>query len=160
MLNSKSYNFKYFYGGSEVVTSLEEGAIRNGGATKYRNKIISNIETNEFIEIKEENEISIFIPSTINVNTEIDNVEYLKKIINKITNRYSLNELTFYNTKGSWLDESSNEVIIEKITIVTLRTKQVNDIDIKFFIKLGEFLKIEMKQQGVSLRINDSLAII
>ena len=160
MLNSKNYNFIYFYGGSEVVTSLEEGAIRNGGATKYYNKIVSNIETNEFIEIKEENEISIFIPSTINVNMEIDNTEYLKKIINKITNRYSLDELTFYNTEGSWLDESSNEVIIEKITIVTLRTKQLNDIDVKFFIRLAEFLKIEMVQQGVSLRINDSLAII
>lgn len=160
MLNSKNYNFKYFYGGGKVVTSLEEGAFRNGGATKYSDRIISNIETDEFIEIKEDNEISIFIPSTINVNIEIDNSEYLEKVINKITKRYSLNELTFYNTKGSWLDESSNEVIIEKITIITLKTKEINDIDMKFFIKLAEFLKKEMTQQGISLRINDSLAII
>lgn len=160
MLNSKNYNFQYFYGGSELVTSLEEGAIRNGGATKYCDKIISNIETSDLIEIKDENEISIFVPSTINVNMEIDNSEYLRKIINKITNRYSLNELTFYNTTGSWLDETSNEIIIEKITIVTLKTKEINDIDMKFFIKLAEFLKTEMTQQGISLRINDSLAII
>lgn len=160
MLNSKNYNFQYFYGGSQLVTSLEEGAIRNGGATKYHDKIISNIETNELIEIKDENEISIFIPSTINVNIEIDNNEYLSKIINKIANRYSLNELTFYNTKGSWLDETSNEIIIEKITIVTLKTKEISDIDIIFFIKLAELLKKEMSQQGISLRINDSLAII
>lgn len=160
MLNSKNYNFQYFYGGSELVTSLEEGAIRNGGATKYSDKIISNIETTNLIEVKDENEISIFIPSTINVNMEIDNSEYLRKIINKITNRYSLNELTFYNTTGSWLDETSSEIIIEKITIVTLKTKEINDIDIIFFIKLAEFLKEEMIQQGISLRINDSLAII
>lgn len=160
MLNSNNYNFMYFYGGGEVVSSLEEGALRNGGATKYADKIISNIETNEFIEIKEENEISIFIPSTINVNIQIDNREYLEKIINKIADRYSLNELTFYNAEGSWLDEITNEVIIEKITIVTLKTKEINDIDVRFFIKLAEFLKIDMIQQGISLRINDSLAII
>ena len=160
MLNSKKYNFQFFLGGNEEVKSLEEGAFKNGGATQYKDKIISNIETNEFIDIKDRNEISIFIPSTLNVDEDIDNSIYVREIITKIADRYDINELSFYNTYGSWLNELTNTPVIEKITIVTLRTSKLTEIDLLFFIRLAQYLKNEMVQQGISLRINDSLAII
>lgn len=160
MLNSKSFNFKFFLGGREEVENLKIGAIRNGGATKLKNKIISNIPTDDLIRVSENNTISIFVPSTINVNEEVDNSQYVLNVINTLTERYDIKNLTFYNTKGSWYDDESLEVIIEKITLVSLDLKCITEIDIKYFINIAEYLKREMNQQAVSISINESLAII
>jgi len=144
------------------VDSLQTGAIENGGATKFDDAIYSNIEGNNFIELKENNnQISIFIPSTMDINNKIDNKYYIKKSINYLEKYYNItNNLKYYKTIGSWFSDSLNKVIIEDITIITLQLNELTETDINIFIELANIIKTEMKQEGVSIAINKSLAIV
>lgn len=160
MLNSKMFNFKFFLGGREIVDSLKIGAVKNGGATKFKNNIYSNIESDDFIKVSDKNTISIFVPSTININDKIDNKGYVEMVITTLLKRYDLNNLSFYDTEGSWYDEINNDVVIEKITIVTLDINCISIADIQYFINIAESIKNSMNQQAVSISINDSLAIV
>lgn len=160
-INSKKFNFSFFLSGNKKVNSLSEGAKKYGGATKYDDGIYSNVEGDEYIEIlPEDNEISIFIPSTMDVKNNIDNDYYVKKSINYLERFYSLSDnLKYYDTKGSWYSENK-EVVIEDITIITLKLDQLAKTDIQIFIDLAEIIKKEMKQEGVSIAINTALAIV
>jgi len=162
MINSKNFNFSFFMSDRKKVDSLQTGAIENGGATKFDDAIYSNIEGNNFIELKENNnQISIFIPSTIDINNKIDNQYYIKKSINYLEKYYNItNNLKYYKTIGSWFSDSLNKVIIEDITIITLQLIELNENDINIFITLANMIKNEMNQEAVSITINESLAII
>ena len=161
MINSKKFNFNFFLSNRKKVDSLQAGAIENGGATKFDDAIYSNIEGNNFIELKNNNEISIFIPSTMDINNKIDNQYYIKKSINYLERYYNIaNNLKYYKTSGSWFSDNLNKVIIEDITIVTLQLIELNETDINIFIALANIIKNEMNQEAVSITINESLAII
>ncbi|MGL5329472.1 MAG: hypothetical protein ACRDD7_09390 [Peptostreptococcaceae bacterium] len=160
MLNSKNFNFQMFLGGKTAVESLESGAKKYGGATRIDDKIISNIEVDDFIRIENENEISVFVPSTINVDKVIDNKLYVKEVISMIRSKYNLNDMRFYNTKGSWYDCDGNKVVVENITIVTIRLENIKVSDVNNFINIAEWIKDNMQQQGVSLLFNNALAIV
>ena len=162
MIDSKKFNFSFFLSDRKKVNSLEAGAIENGGATKFDDAIYSNIAKNEYIKLNEKNNnISIFIPSTIDINKNIDNEYYIEKSINYLKRYYNItNNLKYYKTSGSWFSESLNKVIIEDITIITLQLIELNETDINIFISLANMIKNEMKQEGVSIAINKSLAIV
>ena len=72
---------EFFLGGIEKVDSLEIGAQKNGGATLFKEGVFSNYDNgeNNIIIDSKKNTISIIMPSTINVDKEIDNKEYIKK---------------------------------------------------------------------------------
>ena len=160
-INSRKFNFDFFLGGRQKVKSLQEGAKLFGGATKFDDGIYSNIENSEYIQIKEKNnEISIFVPSTLSINQKINNEYYNKYAINYLTRYYDISELKYYATKGSWYSEDLQQVVIEDITIITLRKDVLNELDIEIFINLANWIKQEMKQEGVSIAINSALAII
>lgn len=161
-INSNKFNFQFFLSSSKKVNSLEAGAVENGGATQYEDGIYSNYEGNEFIELKKsDNEISIFIPSTINVNSQVNNMEYINKSINYLEKYYSItNNLKYYKTKGSWFSEDLQKVVYDDITIITLKLDVLAESDITIFINLANIIKRDMSQEGVSIAINTSLAII
>ena len=161
-INSNKFNFQFFLSNNKKVESLETGAIANGGATQYDNGIYSNIEGSNFIELKKlDNEISIFIPSTMDINTKTDNQVYIKKSINYLERFYSITDnLKYYKTAGSWYSEDLQKVVIEDITIITLKLDTLTETDIKIFSDLANIIKKDMHQEGVSIAINTSLAII
>ena len=162
IINSTKFNFNFFLSNRKKVDSLQAGAIENGGATKFDDAIYSNIEGNNFIELKENNnQISIFIPSTMDINNKINNEYYIKKSINYLEKYYNItNNLKYYKTSGSWFSDSLNKVIIEDITIITLQLIELNEMDINIFIALANMIKNEMNQEAVSISINESLAIV
>lgn len=162
LLNSKLFNqISYFMGGSKEVKSLESGARENGGATQFKNGIVSNIETGNFINISEKmNTLRLFIPSTLKVNDEINNAEYVKKFYNMIESKYENNTITVLPTKGSWYSETIDKVVIEKITIIELNINKVTESDINFFLDLGLQVKEMMSQDAVSVMINNSLCLV
>jgi hypothetical protein len=160
MINSNIFNFKFFLGGKIKVESLERGATEYGGATIFEDGIYSNIKTNDFIKVKDINTISLFIPSTIEINNKADNSLYVETVINLLSEKYNINDITFYKTSGSWFNEEGQQIIIEDITIINLRLKEINISDINIFIEMANFIKEEMKQEAVSININDCLAIV
>ena len=160
-IDSKKFNFNFFLSDRKKVTSLKEGAIQNGGATQYNNGIYSNIAGDNFIRINEAgNTISIFIPSTTDVNKKTDNSEITQYIIKQLERVYNTDNIIYYDTKGSWYSDSLSQVIIENITIVSVNVATITEKDINLFIQLANYIKKEMSQEGVSISINAALAIV
>ena len=93
---------EFFLGGMEKVDSLEIGAQKNGGATLFKDGVFSNYdngENNITIDSKN-NTISIIIPSTIDVDKEIDNKEYVEYYSSIIKNYAKFKNVFFYNSIG------------------------------------------------------------
>ena len=162
LLNSKLFNqISFFLSNKTLVSSLEDGAKKFGGATKIENTIYSNIEGDNNIKVNEDqNSISLFIPTTINADEKIDNTEYVLKYLNYIQNHFSGATIVTRNTNGAWYSEDMNKVIIEDITIIEVNTNELNQLDINYMLNLGLSVKKEMNQEGVSVSINSSLAIV
>ena len=80
LINSKQFNFQFFLSGRKKVKSLKAGALQYGGATKYKNGIYSNIPESDYININDKNnEISIFIPSTCDIDKQVNNNDIMLK---------------------------------------------------------------------------------
>lgn len=161
MLNSNMFNFQFFLGGSTIVDSLVEGAKKFGGATALNGKIVSNIETDEFIKVDEKNNtVSVYVPSTVDVENSVDNTEYVMHVVSMIGKNYGLETLEFYQAKGSWYSDDMQKVVIENITVVTVNIPSLCENDVENFIEIAEYVKKSMSQEGVSLSFNGCLAIV
>ena len=161
VIDSNMFGFDFFLSDYVKVDNLETGAKMYGGATRFDSAVYSNIEGNDLIEVKDfENELSIFIPSTTDVDVKIDNKFYVEESLEFLEKYYNIRQLRFYRTEGSWYSEDKKEVIIENITIITLTTDNLKAIDIYIFKLLAEWIKQEMRQEGVTLAINSAMAIV
>ena len=159
-INSKKFNFQFFLSSNKKVTSLEAGALENGGATKYNNGIYSNIEGNSDIIINTNNKLAIFIPDTINVNSKIDNSKYIEYAVKYIQNNFNNDNIVYYKTVGSWYSEDLKKVVYDNITIISFESENITESNINSMVTLAKYIKNEMSQEGVSININSSLAII
>ena len=156
--NFKQVNF--FLGGRTQVNTLEEGAKLYGGATIINNIPYSNIEAADDLQINDKNNtLSLYIPSTIDVNNNIDNTTYVNKY-NNIIKKYFNADTTIEKTEGGWFSEDNNIVVIEKITIINVNIKNIDENKINFMLNLGLMVKHEMQQEGVSVTLNNSLMIV
>lgn len=161
LINANQFNFDFFLGGATEVPSLSEGAKKYGGATKFANKIISNIPSGDFINVDDNNVVSVFVPSTCEVDAVVDNSHYVSKVVDMISSKFDFKNVEFYNTQGSWYSDDLSKVVIEDITVVSVAVGKILDIDtIRFFKDIAIYVKQAMKQEGVSLQINNSLAIV
>jgi hypothetical protein len=164
-ISSKLFNFSFFLSGKKIVTDLESAAIQYGGATKnyYTDEIYSNVAGNEFIEVNAmKNTISLFIPNTFNIS-EKANQSLIGKVISycafKIKEKYK--DIPFIEKAiGSWYSEDLQQVIYDNIILLNIHMDKLTKYDINFFIILANYVKREMKQEGVSISINDALAIV
>ena len=160
-IDSKKFHFNFFLSDRKRVNSLEEGARLYGGATQFEEGIYSNIEGSEYIKINENrNNISLFVPSTINVDKYINNSYYVTYCYNRIESLYGNNNKKYYDARGSWYSDDLQEVVIENITIITLELDTITEDDIYNFIQLATWIKQKMRQEGVSIAINSALAIV
>ena len=160
-INSNLFPFSFFLSDRIKVNTLEEGAKTFGGATKFNDAIYSNIAGNEYITLnKTNNTISLFVPSTIDVNKKADNTEQVNYCIRQLKRYYNNANITFYDTTGSWFSDDLQKVIIEDITIISLNIATITEQDINIFVSLAEYIKQSMQQEGVSIAINTALAII
>ena len=160
-ININKFYFLFFLSDNKKVESLETGAKLHGGATQYNNGTYSNIEGNSDIIINNtNNKLSIFIPNTINVNTKTDNKKYIEYSTNYIQNNFNNNNIIFYNTKGSWFSEDLKKVVYDDITIISFESDTITETEINCMVKLAQYIKYAMSQEGVSININSALAII
>ena len=152
----------FFLGGIEKVDSLEIGAQKNGGATLFKDGIYSNYDNgkNNIIIDSKKNTISIIIPSTINIDKEIDNKKYVEYYSSIIKNYAKFKNVFFYNSIGSWFRDDLNKVIIEKNTIITIEVNDLTIKDIMFIINLGKIVKKDMNQEAISIIVNSALCLV
>lgn len=142
------------------VKDLIEGAKQFGGATQIGNCIYSNIDTNEPIQLKEDNAntYGILVPTTLDISTIIDNTEYVELMKHKIS--FIANDIKVINSSGSWYSDELQDIVIENSNIVSFTTDMKTEIVLHYMRLLALHLKEIMAQEGISIFINDGLVIV
>ena len=92
------------------------------------------------------------------LNKMIDNTEYVSKYLSILNKEYK--NITIYNSMGSWYSDDLNKVIIEKNTIITINSNNLIAEDINSMLNLGILIRDDMRQEAVSVLVNDSLCIV
>jgi hypothetical protein len=164
-ISSKLFPFSFFLSDKKPVNNLEESDIKYGGATKnlFTDEMYSNIAGNDYIEVNPvKNTISLFVPDTYNVSEKASQKLIGEVILNcsqKIQSRY--HDVPFVEKAiGSWFSEDRQEVVYDNILLLNVHIDNLTITDINFFIQLANYIKREMKQEGVSIAINNALAIV
>ena len=68
--------------------------------------------------------------------------------------------ITVCDSVGSWYSDDLNKVIIEKNTIITINSNNLTAEDINSILNLGILIRDDMRQEAVSVLVNDSLCIV
>lgn len=102
--------------------------------------------------------VSIYVPSTTNVNEKCDNSAQVMNVITELSKLFG--GATASQAVGGWVCEDGNTVV-ENVTIVYAfcTTDQLNQ-NIDKVISICETLKKEMSQEAISLEINGQLGFI
>ena len=103
--------------------------------------------------------ISIYVPSTIDVNKTIDNSTYVHNIQVELCRLFG--GATSQNVVGSWYSNDLNKVITENVTIVYSNTDLQNlEKHISDVWKIAYKLCKSMQQECISLEINGKLYFV
>ena len=153
----KLFGENVFYLANRIeVESLEAGAVQYGGATLINGKIYSNVEESEELNLNMKNTVGILVPSTIDVNTTVDNKKYVEDVENTIKDFGKA--ISKFDSKGSWYSDTEG-VVVEENTIVTFESNG-NPFDLQLLKYLAEKLKSDMKQEAITIILNDGIAIV
>ena len=165
-INTSRFGFSFLLSGKTPVTNLEEAAKQYGGATLNLDteEMYSNIPGGEYIQLRqgrELNTVSLFVPSTVDVNQQAGR-ELIKRVVSVIVQRLYQRFETIPRIEkglGSWVDDNS-EIVYDNLTIVSVFLEDITEADIKSFVRLAKYIKREMRQESVSIGINDALALV
>ena len=153
----KLFGENVFYLANRIqVESLEDGAVQYGGATLIDGKIYSNIEESEELKLNMKNTVGILVPTTININTKINNKKYVEEVENTIKD-FGKN-ISKFDSKGSWYSDTEG-IVVEENTIVTFESNG-NPFDMQLLKYLAKKLKTDMKQEAITIILNDGIAIV
>ena len=153
----KLFGENVFYLANRIeVESLEAGAVQYGGATLINGKIYSNIEESEELNLNMKNTVGILVPSTIDVNTIVDNKKYVEDVENTLKDFGKA--ISKFDSRGSWYSDTEG-VVVEENTIVTFESNG-NPFDLQLLRYLAEKLKSDMKQEAITIILNDGIAIV
>ena len=157
------YNVKKLFGENTFylanriqVESLEDGAVQYGGATLINGKIYSNINESEELNLNMKNTVGILVPSTMDININIDNKKYVEEV-EAVLKDFG-KTISKFDSKGSWYSDTEG-VVVEENTIVTFESNG-NPFDLQLLKYLAEKLKIDMSQEAITIILNDGIAII
>lgn len=102
--------------------------------------------------------ISIYVPSTLEVNKVVSNKKYVEKVLIELSTLFG--GATSQNASGSWYSNDLDCLVIEDITIVYSFSDNLDNEKIDTVLGLCEWLKMEMSQECISLEINGKLYFI
>ena len=149
-------NTNYFYLNNKKV--IEESEI-DAGATMFEGQWVTNYQESDTIEIKENNELSIYVPSTIDVNKINEQFELLTKNTADMLQKEFNTNVKRIDTKGAWKSEQG--LVFEDINILSIDASYEKfESTLEYFINLAEKFKKDLSQEGISIGINDGLMII
>ena len=132
----------------------------DNGATLFEGKWVTNHTESTEINIQKNNKISIYVPSTIDINKVNENFENLTQdTIDKLKKDFNT-DVQRYNTQGAWKSEDK-KLVYEDINILTIDATEENfEKTLNYFIELANQFKKDLTQEGISIGINDGLLII
>ena len=102
--------------------------------------------------------VSIYVPSTENVNKEVDNTEQVKNVIRELSVLFG--GATASNAVGGWVSESG-EIVIEHVTIVySFCTSEQLNRHFEDIYAIAQRIKREMSQEAVTIEINGQVKFV
>lgn len=102
--------------------------------------------------------VSIYVPSTVNVNEATDNTKQVREVMAKMSQMFG--GATASEAVGGWMSQSAG-LVLERVTIVYAFCKESDlHANIEQIIEICENLKKEMNQEAISLEINGQLSFI
>ena len=105
-----------------------------------------------------ENKVSIYVPSTVNVNKRIDNKKQVMAIIKQMSLLFG--GATSYECVGGWVADNG-DIVTEQVNIVySFCDKKSLNNNLANVINICQQIKKEMKQEAVTLEINGKAAFI
>ena len=149
-------NTNYFYLNNKKV--IKESDI-DAGATMFDGQWVTNYQESDTIEVKENNELSIYVPSTIDVNKINEQFELLTKDTTNMLQKEFNTSVKRIDTKGAWKSEQG--LVFEDINILSIKISHEKfESTLEYFINLAEKFKKDLSKEGISIGINDGLMII
>lgn len=119
---------------------------------------LSDLVSTFIDRLERTHQIAIFIPTTVDVDIEIDTGIYVKRTLNFLAERFG--GATSKEAEGVW---NSKEVglVGEKVFIVhTYITHEDMNLYLDEVIEFIKVLKVELKQEAMALEVNDKLTLI
>lgn len=102
--------------------------------------------------------VSIYVPSTVEVNKEVDNKEQVKRVITELSQMFG--GATATEAVGGWVCDNG-ETVLEKVTIVysfcNSESLQKHFADV---YQICERIKKDMSQEAVTLEINGQVKFV
>lgn len=146
----------YFYLNNKKV--IEESEI-NEGATMFNGQWYTNYEESNKIDVNPINQISIYVPSTIDVNKINEQFELLTINTANMLQKEFNTTVERIDTQGAWKSEQG--LVFENINILSINASYEKfESTLEYFINLAEKFKKDLSQEGISIGINDGLMII
>jgi hypothetical protein len=105
-----------------------------------------------------ESNVKIYIPGTIDINTISDNTKYVNDTLKLLSDYFGGS--TSYQAIGCWNSVNSG-LIKEQITVCESYCKEIDlKKHIESIINYCEDLKKELKQENISLEVNNKLYFV
>jgi hypothetical protein len=146
--------------GKELVTSLHEGAKKNGNATLSDGVLWSNIEGGDIINIdKAHNTLGLIVPST-NGRNKFNNERLTKNTVGTLHRTFIGSDITVMPCKATFLAKNGVITYDDNLLITIELDREIFADDILMLEDIAGQIKYLLNQEGVSITINDSMAIV
>lgn len=120
---------------------------------KTASNIVSRLDS--LISLKEQ--VKVYVPSTFDIDQKIDNSFFVNEVQKRLSNLFG--GATSYKADGSWIT-SDNVLVNENITVIVAFTSQLDNIAKDEVLTICEWLKNELKQEAVSMELNNELYFV
>lgn len=114
--------------------------------------------TTNLIDYNMDNKVSIYVPSTVNINRSINNDKQVLSIIKQMSLLFG--GATSYKCTGGWVADNV-DIVTEQVNIVySFCDKKSLNNNLANVINICQQIKKDMKQEAVTLEINGKAAFI
>ena len=94
---------------------------------------------------------SIFVPSTVNIDSQIDNTQIVNSILAELSSEFG--GASAQDVRGAWLSDTAG-LVVENITrIFCYGSDKAEMLDV--FSNLAQRLKVEMSQDSVLIDVDN-----
>jgi hypothetical protein len=101
--------------------------------------------------------VSIYVPSTVNVNTPVDSAKVVNETLSKLSAIFG--GCTASNAQGAWISDSEG-LVTEKVTICKSFTGTLDDTQLDKVYDIALAIKRDMAQEAVSVEVDNSLYFV
>lgn len=101
--------------------------------------------------------VAVYVPSTVDVDKKINNEFYVNQVLTKFSEIFG--GATAINVDGAWMSKA-NGLVLEKNIIIYSYCDNLTNENVDKVLSICEWLKSELKQEAISLVVNNQLYFI